>query len=92
MPSQKPRIALTVPDHINEILTVLHDLTGTPKTKLIIDILEQCVPVFSEHIHALEKIKADKENSQILAKNHINKIIVDNTEKLGDLAKEAKKL
>ena len=39
MPSQRPRVALTLPDDLNAILDQVSDYQGTPKTKLITDIL-----------------------------------------------------
>ena len=63
MPSRKPRIALTVPDDLHDILDTLSDLTGTPKTKLILEILEESKPVFIQMITALEQIKESKENA-----------------------------
>jgi predicted DNA-binding protein len=92
MPSRKPRIALTVPDQLNESLDKLSDLTGTPKTKLIIDILEQSAPVFEQMILALEQIKQSKENSPALLKQFAQDMILDSQEKLGIIASEARKL
>ena len=60
MPSRKPRIALTVPDDLHDILDTLSDLTGTPKTKLILEILEESKPVFIQMITALEQSKKAK--------------------------------
>lgn len=92
MPSQKPRIALTVPEEMNDVLDRLNKLTGLPKTKLIVDMLEQYIPIFSEHIKSMEKIKADEENGKALAKEYASQIILDSNEKLGNLAKQVKDL
>ena len=45
MPSRKPRVALTVPDDINATLDRLSELTGTVKTKLSIEMLEEYTPI-----------------------------------------------
>ncbi|HHB1668944.1 TPA: hypothetical protein ACN96N_004073 [Acinetobacter baumannii] len=92
MPSRKPRVALTVPDDINSTLDRLSDLTGTPKTKLIIDMLEEYTPILERAIIALESIQADKEKAPLIAKQFANDLLLEGTEKLGSIASEAKKL
>lgn len=92
MPTQKPRIAITVPDEINQTLDRLYELTGTPKSKLIVEMLEQYVPVLEQVVDTLEKIKSDKENGKEIAKNFAQNMLFDGQEMLGVLASEAKKL
>lgn len=92
MPSQKPRIALTVPDDINDILDKLNSLTGTPKTKLIIEMLEDYMPVLQQVVDALEQINKDKENGKEIAKKFAQDMLFDGNELLGLIAKEAKQL
>lgn len=92
MPSQKPRIALTVPDEINDILERLHQVTGTPKSKLIVEMLEQYAPILEEVVQTMEKIKADKENGKAIAKKFAQDMLFDGQEMLGIIAKEARDL
>lgn len=92
MPSRKPRIALTVPDDINDTLDRLYELTGTPKSKLIVEMLEQYVPILDEVVSTLEKIKADKENGKEIAKKFAQDMLFDGQELLGQVAKEARDL
>lgn len=92
MPSRKPRIALTVPDELNSLLDRVADLTGIPKTKLIIEILEESTPVFEQMLSALEQIKQSKKNAPNIAKNFAQNMILDTQEKLGFIASEAKNL
>lgn len=92
MPSQKPRIALTVPDDINQTLDRLYKLTGTPKTRLIIEMLEEYMPVLDQIADALEQINKDKENSKEIVKKFAQDILFSGHEKLGIIAKEAKEL
>lgn len=92
MPSRKPRVALTVPDDINSILDRLSDLTGTPKTKLILEMLEEYMPILDRTISALEQIQADKANGPNIAKQFASELLLEGNEKLGVLASEAKKL
>lgn len=92
MPSRKPRVALTMPPEIDATLDRLSDLTGVPKTKLIIEMLEEYVPILEKTINALEQIQSDKENASAIAKQFANELLLDGTEKLGVVASEAKKL
>lgn len=54
---QKTRIALTVDDELNHVLSELSDLTGEPKTKLICDVLNDIVPVYKELVETLKEAK-----------------------------------
>ncbi|MCW8685166.1 hypothetical protein OQG65_10915, partial [Streptococcus macedonicus] len=92
MPTQKPRIALTVPDEINQTLDRLYELTGTPKSKLIVEMLEQYVPILEQVVDTLEKIKSDKENGKEIAKKFAQDMLFDGQEMLGIMAKEARDL
>lgn len=92
MPTKKPRIALTVPDELNDTLDRLSDLSGTPKTKLIVEMLEQYAPVLEQVIQTMEKVQADKENGKNIAKQFALEMFADGHEMLGQLAKEAKDL
>ncbi|OEY93282.1 hypothetical protein BJD20_20270 [Acinetobacter proteolyticus] len=92
MPTQKPRIALTVPDEINQTLDRLYELTGTPKSKLIVEMLEQYVPILEQVVDTLEKIKSDKENGKEIAKKFAQDMLFDGQEMLGIIAKEARDL
>lgn len=92
MPSRKPRIALTVPDEINDTLERMSNLTGVPKSKLIIEMLEEYLPVLDRTIDALEEIQANKANASNIAKQFVSDILLNSTEKLGVIASEAKKL
>jgi hypothetical protein len=57
MPSQKPRVALTIPDDLNEVLQDLSDLNEVPKSKLIVELLVQMQPILSAQRDALESVK-----------------------------------
>lgn len=92
MPSQKPRIALTVPEEINATLERLSVLTGVPKSKLIIEMLSEYVPILERTIEALQQIQDDKANASTIAKQFANDLLLEGNEKLGVIASEAKKL
>lgn len=92
MPSKKPRIALTVPPEIDDLLERLYSLTGTPKTKIIIEMLELYSPVISTVIQGLEQVNADKENGKEIVKKFAQDMLMDSNIKLGELAKEVSQL
>lgn len=44
MPTRKPRMALTLPEHVNAAVHDLADALGKPATKVVTQILEEMVP------------------------------------------------
>ena len=55
MPSQKPRVALTLPDDLNAVFERIAELQGVPKTKVILELLAAYQPILEETLKALEK-------------------------------------
>lgn len=92
MPSRKPRVALTLDDSLNNTLDRLSELKGVPKTRLIVEMLEQYQPVLEKVVDALERIEADKENGIEIAKDFGSNLLLDAHEQLGQIASEVKKL
>lgn len=92
MPSRKPRVALTVPDDLNALFDRISDLNGTPKTKLMIELLEAYKPVLTEMLDTLEKIHADKENAQNIVKQFGQNLVMEASSILGDVSKEVQDL
>jgi len=92
MSKQNPRVALTVPKDLNDTLQRLADLQGVPKTKLIIDMLQEYKPVLDKVVDALERIEADKMNGVEIAKDFGSSLLLDANEQLGQIASEVKKL
>lgn len=66
MPSQKPRIALTIPDDLNQVLQDLSDLNETPKSKLIVELLVQMQPILESQRDALSSLKKGVSPEQAL--------------------------
>ena len=60
MPSQKPRLNLTLDDELNDLITDLAKLMGIPKTRVITDVLKDVLPVLTEMRDALELAKEKK--------------------------------
>ena len=92
MPNQNPRIALTVPQDLNDILQRLSDLQGVPKTKIILELLTAYQPILEETLNALDKIHKDKENAQQIAKEFGQNLLLDASVMLGHVSKEVKDL
>lgn len=92
MPSQRPRVALTMPDDLNAIFDRLSELQGIPKTKLIVELLDAYKPILNETIKALEKIEADKSNAVQIAKEFGQNVLLDATAALGSISQEVRHL
>ena len=92
MPSRKARVALTMPDDLNALFDRISDLNGTPKTKLIVELLQAYEPVLTEMLDTLEKIHADKENAQKIVKQFGQNLVMEASSILGDVSKEVRDL
>ena len=92
MPSRKPRVALTMPDDLNALSDRISELNGTPKTKLIVELLQAYEPVLTEMLDTLEKIHADKENAQKIVKQFGQNLVMEASSILGDVSKEVQDL
>ena len=92
MPSRKPRVALTMPDDLNALFDRISELNGTPKTKLIVELLQAYGPVLTEMLDTLEKIHADKENAQKIVKQFGQNLVMEASSILGDVSKEVQDL
>lgn len=92
MPSRKPRVALTLPDDLNDLFDRIGDLQGVPKTKVILELLTAYQPILEETLKALEKIEKDKENAQKIAKEFGQNLLLDANVMIGSMSKEVKDL
>ena len=92
MPSRKPRVALTMPEDLNALFERISDLNGTPKTRLIVELLQAYEPVLTEMLDTLEKIHADKENAQKIVKQFGQNLVMEASSILGDVSKEVQDL
>ena len=90
MPSQKPRVALTLPDDLNAVFERLSQKQGVPKTKIIIELLSAYQPILEETLDALDKIEKDKDNAKQIAKEFGQNLLLDANMALGMVSKEVK--
>ena len=88
----RKRIALSVSPKMDDILERLSDLTNQPKSKLIVEMLEEYAPILEQTLNALEQIKANKENAPNIAKQFATEMLLDGNQKLGSIASEVKNL
>ena len=88
----RKRIALSVPPDMEELLDKISELTGQPKTKIILEMLEQYVPILEQMLKALEQIRDNKENAFNIAKQFASEMLLDGNQKLGQIATEVKNL
>ena len=77
---------------MDDILGRLSDFTKQPKSKLIIEMLEEYAPILEQTLNALEQIKANKENAPNIAKQFATEMLLDGNQKLGSIASEVKNL
>jgi predicted DNA-binding protein len=72
MPTIKKRIAMAVPDDLDNILTALSRLTGSTKTGFILGLLEQMKPVLEVTLALLQEVKQGRTDSAI---SHMQKAV-----------------
>lgn len=68
MPSQKSRINLTVDNELNTLLDDVARLTGTPKARFVLEILNDVKPMLVELVDALESANKKKDYIPNLAR------------------------
>ena len=88
----RKRIALSVPPDMEELLDKISELTGQPKTKIILEMLEQYVPILEQMLKALEQIRDNKEDALNIAKQFASEMLLDGNQKLGQIATEVEDL
>lgn len=88
----RKRIALSVPPDMDDVLDKLSDLTGQPKTKIILEMMEQYVPVLEQTVAALEQIRDNKENALSIVQKFAGDLLLDGNQMLGQIATEVKNL
>lgn len=54
MATDKPRITITLDPHVYEVLTTLSQLQGSPKARIVSELLESVVPVFERTCYVLQ--------------------------------------
>jgi predicted transcriptional regulator len=74
MPSQKARMALTLPDDVRDAVSDLADAMDKPATKVVTDLLQEMVP----QLQGLAKIvRASKAGNKAAAKRALQHMMGD---------------
>lgn len=92
LPSQKPRLNLTLPDSLNEVISELAELQGIPKTRIITEILLEVEPMLKQMSEALTAVKENKQDAVKIARDYAQNALLESNEKLGSFAQEVRKL
>lgn len=74
MPSKRPRMALTLPEHVQAAVYDLADAMGKPASKVVTELLEEMVP----QLQGLAKIaRAAKQGNNAAAKRALQHMVGD---------------
>ena len=68
MPSQKPRVNLTISHELNDLLQDVAVLMKKPKSTIIVDFLEEITPMLKDLKQALELAEQKKDIKPTLAR------------------------
>ena len=68
MPSQKPRVNLTISHELNDLLQDVAVLMKKPKSTIIVDFLDEIAPMLKDLKQALELAEQKKDIKPTLAK------------------------
>ena len=68
MPSQKPRVNLTISHELNDLLQDVAVLMKKPKSTIIVDFLDEITPVLKDLKQALELAEQKKDIKPTLAR------------------------
>lgn len=63
--AQKHRVALTLNDELDSVLTTLSKLTSSPKTAIITELLMESLPVFHTVINAIEAARLGQQQAVV---------------------------
>jgi len=75
MATKRKRLQVTLSDEVWALVDEVHALTGTPKSAVISEILDQVSPVFQNTIHALRIVQEQPREAQRLIQNFANEAI-----------------
>jgi hypothetical protein len=92
MSKQNPRVALTVPADLNDLLDKVASYQGIPKTRLITEILLECQPIFEQMLSAYKLIEENKEGTADIVKKFGAQAVVEASSKTTSLAQEVASL
>jgi len=77
MPSVKPRLALTLPEHRHDLLKRLAGLQGVSMASVVTELLEECYPVLERVVVALEAAKSASESAKTGLRDSCDRAIAE---------------
>ena len=77
MPSVKPRLALTFPEHRHDLLKRLAGLQGVSMASVVTELLEECYPVLERVVVALEAAKSASESAKTGLRDSCDRAIAE---------------
>ena len=92
MPARNPRTNLTLPPDLDALISDLAELQGTAKAKVITSLLLQAQPALEQTRDALRAVQENQGDALKIVKEYANTLLIEGTEKLGNIAAEYKKL
>ena len=81
-----------MPDDLNALFDRISELNGTPKTKLIVELLQAYEPVLTEMLDTLEKYMLIKKTHKKIVKQFGQNLVIEASSILGDVSKEVQDL
>ena len=75
MATKRRRIQLALSDEVWLLVDEVHALTGTPKSAIIGEILDEVAPAFATQIQALRLLKESPREAQRLMQNFANESV-----------------
>lgn len=75
MPTSRKRLQLTLSDEVWALVDEVHKLTGTPKSAIVSEILDEIAPVFVTQLEALRLMQSAPRQAQALMKDFSDKAI-----------------
>ena len=75
MATKRKRVQVTLSDEVWALVEEVHALTGTPKSAVISEMLDQVAPVIQTQIGALRLLKEQPREAQRLVQNFANEAI-----------------
>ena len=75
MATKRKRLNVTLSDEVWALVNEVHALTGTPKSAVISEILDEIAPVFQNTINALRIVQDQPREAQRLIQNFANESV-----------------
>lgn len=75
MTTKRKRLQVTLSDEAWDLINEVHDMTGTAKSAILSEIIDEVIPVFRNQIQALRLLKDQPREAQRIIQNFANESI-----------------